>query len=520
MHIFSVNKNVKKIVSFVVFICMASFLYTRVTYLFREVSCSRDTITGFEEEEKLDVVCIGSSTIVEYYQPLTAWKNYGYTSYAYGTLYGQMELYWRYIDRVLQTQEPELFVVDIRMLSTMAEQGYEQGLRFWTDSLPVFSKDRCLSIRDYLNTHTMDGNNDRSTYYFDIAKYHTNGAALASKDNWQYMNNKGNSDNKGYELSSEHHFFEKPVVTTKEKAELSQLQSQVLYQLLDYCKEKNMNVLFVVCPYIVSEEEQKIYNTAQDIINSYGYDFINFNNYYDEMDLDFSSDMKNINHVNCIGAEKYTNFLADYIFRTYNISSHVGDSSYIDWDENSDIFSEELAEGKTIVYERINDKIEASDYALSLTQCDNPFEWSMGVQNENYTVLCCAKLSDCNLDKINVESGSILSKWGINPDDTGNYLRISSADEIIYEEKTSAPIHQNGLLGVLDGLERVAYEAYIDTEMSIVINDNQYFTQDTGIAFFLFDNNYKRIVDAISFSVNADGEIELIRDSSWSKQTK
>ena len=117
----------------------------------------------------------------------------------------------------------------------------------------------------------------------------------------------------------------------------------------------------------------------------------------------------------------------------------------------------------------------------------------------------------CNLDKINVESGSILSKWGINPDDTGNYLRISSADEIIYEEKTSAPIHQNGLLGVLDGLERVAYEAYIDTEMSIVINDNQYSTQDTGIAFFLFDNNYKRIVDAISFSVNADGEIELIR---------
>ena len=39
-------------------------------------------------------------------------------------------------------------------------------------------------------------------------------------------------------------------------------------------------------------------------------------------------------------------------------------------------------------------------------------------------------------------------------------------------------------------------------------------------SLFLFDNNYKRIVDAISFSVNADGEIELIRDSSWSKQTK
>ena len=58
------NEKLKKILSLIVFISIALFAYTRVTYLFREVSCSRDTITGFEEEEKLDVVCIGFSTIV------------------------------------------------------------------------------------------------------------------------------------------------------------------------------------------------------------------------------------------------------------------------------------------------------------------------------------------------------------------------------------------------------------------------------------------------------------------------
>lgn len=511
MHIFTANKNVKKIVSFVVFICMALFLYTRVTYLFREVSCSRDTITGFEEEEKLDVVCIGSSTIVEYYQPLTAWKNYGYTSYAYGTLYGQMELYWRYIDRVLQTQEPELFVVDIRMLSTMAEQGYEQGLRFWTDSLPVFAKDRCLSIKDYLNTHTMDGNNDRLTYYFDIAKYHTNGAALASKDNWQYMNNKGNSDNKGYELSSDHHFFEKPVVTTKEKAELSQLQSEVLYQLLDYCKEKNLNVLFVVCPYIVSEEDQRVYNAAQDIVNAYGYHFINFNHYYDEMKLDFSSDMKNINHVNCAGAEKYTNFLADYIVKTYNISSHSSDISYSGWDEKSERFSEKLTEGKMIIDETIKDKRDAADLASYLAQCDNPVEWSLGVQNDNYTVISCAKLQECNLDKMNVESSNLLEKWNINSDDNGNYLRVNCGDEVIFEEKTSDELQYNGYLGVIDGLGQIPYEVHIGDEMSLLIKDTEYILNDNEITLLLYDNNYKKVVDRLAFSVTDDGAVKIDR---------
>ena len=66
-----------------------------------------------------------------------------------------------------------------------------------------------------------------------------------------------------------------------------------------------------------------------------------------------------------------------------------------DWDEKSDI----------------------SDYALSLAQCDNPFEWSFGS---------------------------------------------------------------------VDGLERVANEVNMDTEMSIVINVNQYFIQNTGIAFFIW----------------------------------
>lgn len=511
MHVSNVKKNVKKIVSFVIFICIALFLYTRVTYLFREVSCSRDTITGFEEEEKLDVVCIGSSTVVEYYQPLTAWKNYGFTSYAYGTLYGQMDLYWRYIDRVLQTQDPELFVVDVRMLSTVTEQGYEQGLRFWTDSLPVLAKDRWLSIRGYLNVHTIDGKNERLPYYFDIAKYHTNSEALASQNNWQYMNNKGYSDNKGYELSRDHHFFEKPIITTKEKAELSPLQSAVLYQLLDYCKEKNLNVLFVVCPYIVGEEDQKIYNTAQDIVSEYGYHFINFNNFYDEMKLDFSSDMKNINHVNCAGAEKYTNFLADYIVKTYDISSHSGNASYSEWDEKSDSFAEKLAEGKKSIDETIKDKRDAADLALYLAQCDNPVEWSLGVQNDNYTVISCAKLEKCNLDKMDVESSHLLGKWNIHADDDGNYLRVSCGDEVFFEEKISDELKYSGYMGVIDGLGQVPYEVHIGDDMSLLIKDTEYILNDNEITLVLFDNNYKKVVDWIAFYVTDGGEIKMIR---------
>ena len=56
---------IKKTVQFILFCCLVLFIFSRVTYLFRETSCSRDNVTGFEKEGDLDVVCIGASTMVE-----------------------------------------------------------------------------------------------------------------------------------------------------------------------------------------------------------------------------------------------------------------------------------------------------------------------------------------------------------------------------------------------------------------------------------------------------------------------
>ena len=163
------RQTIKKILLFIFFILILFVVFSKVTYLFREVTDSRDNITGFEKEDNLDVVCIGASTMVEYYQPLTAWKEYGFTSYSYATIYGQFDLYSRYIDRVLKTQNPELVVIDIRMIAAMQEEVNETGLRLWTDSLPILSIERYFSLYDYFKIHTLDKEENKTSYYFDIA---------------------------------------------------------------------------------------------------------------------------------------------------------------------------------------------------------------------------------------------------------------------------------------------------------------------------------------------------------------
>lgn len=506
------KQKFKNVLKLVVFICIAFFVFSRVTYLFREVSCSRDNITGFDKEGDLDVVCIGASTMVEYYQPLTAWNEYGYTSYNYATLYGQIDLYWKYMDRVLETHDPDLFVVDLRMLTTLDEDVYEQGVRFWSDSLPVLSADRCLSLYDYFKRHTLGEAEEKVPYYFDIAKYHTNTTALGSEDNWRYISNTGKAQYKGYVFSDVHHFFDEPVVNTEEKAELTQMQSKVLYHLLDYCKKKDLEVLFVVCPYIVLEEDQKVYNTVKDIVASYGYNYVNANEYYNEIGLDFATDLKNINHVNSIGAEKYTRFLGGYIMKTYNISTHTEDDSYAQWNEEYERFAKELETVKTNVYQTVKDKYEASDLAGKLAECENFYEWSSSARNNNYTAIVCADLKQCNFDNISIEDKQQLINWGIDVTDDDYYLGIRCGDEIIYSEQKKEAVDYTGWLGVVDGLGQVSCEVRInETGMKLMIGDKEYTMAGDGVYLLLFDNNFKKVVDNLILYVNEDGRICVVR---------
>lgn len=507
-----IKQKIKKILLFVVFICVSFFIFSRITYLFREVSCSRGNVTGFEEEGDLDVVCIGASTIVEYYQPLTAWNEFGYTSYNYATLYGQIDFYWRYIDRVLETHDPDLFVVDLRMLTTLDEDVYEQGVRFWTDSLPVLSADRYFSLYDYFKEHILVENEDKVPYYFDIAKYHTNTSVLGSEDNWRYMDNVGKAQYKGYELSDVHHFYVEPAVNTEENAELTQLQSKVLYQLLDYCKERNLDVLFVVCPYMVLEEEQKVYNTVKDIVVSYGYNYINANEYYEEIGLDFAMDMKNINHVNSVGAEKYTRFLAEYIMNNYEIAAHKEDANYGQWNEEYQAFSEELERTKENIYQAAENKYEAAELARHLSECEDFFEWSSGARNSNYTVIVCADLKQCNFENISSEGKQQLANWGVDVSDENHYLCVSCGNQIIYSEEKEGAIDYVGLLGVVDGLGQVSCEVQVSNEeIKLTVGDKDYTSASDGICVILFDNNFKKVVDSLVLYVNGDGIIRVER---------
>jgi hypothetical protein len=92
---------------------------------------------------------------------------------------------------------------------------------------------------------------------------------------------------------------------------------------------------------------------VQRLVNEYGYEFFDTNDYYDEMGIDFSHDFYDNNHVNYYGAQKYTVFLANYIKNNYSVTDRRDDSRYSDWYSGYEVWEIAAEEQKDLIDESI-----------------------------------------------------------------------------------------------------------------------------------------------------------------------
>lgn len=500
------RKRLKRALSCILFLCIAAYIFAKTTYLFRNSDYDRTHIIGIKEEDALDMVYIGGSAAFVYWQPLKAWNDCGFASYTYATNSMVAESIKYYMAEVLKTQDPQLFVIDIRPFQYWDAAVNEGGIRRTTDSMDI-SLDRLKMVNYNLSHRDTDENTDWVSYYLDIAKYHTNYEALGNPLNWEYSDNAAKCDNKGWEWMLSHAYLEKPTdFYTDERAVLEAGCEKVLYDLLDYCQEAEKEVLFVVCPYVITKEEQAKYNTLSDIIQSYGFQYLNANEYYDEMELDFTTDFYHISHVNCFGAEKYTAFLESYLDEHYDLPDHREDESYQKWDEDYIRFSEEEARAKENIHVQMAAKEESTRAGEEMRKTEDAFEWAALAQNSYFTVVA---VSQGETLTSSTAFTALLKQFNITASDISNnenaVIRVLSGGTGIYTNSADGKTEYTGMAGNL------SLKILAENEVSILIGDEEYSRQQDGINIVVLDNNRNIVVDSVTLSCDMDGEIGLRR---------
>lgn len=305
---------------------------------------NRKDIVGFYHEKKnsLDVVFIGASSTDYYVAPMELYKNYGITSYDLSAGAMAPSLTKGFIEETLKYQNPKLFVVDLRTIDTRDEDPYKfsNQVRNYTDFMRL-SKNR-IDMINYCYEKENSGTPQISDYipYF---QYHSR--VLVNYPDWiKWELNGRRNDTKGFLISMASDPQEEYIwPSVAEKKKLNEDTEGILVDLLDYCKENEIPVIFTlnVMAYHTDDMIAR-YNYVNELLDSYGYAFLNTNYCNDEIGIDFETDFMDANHVNLWGALKYTDYIGQYIKTNYDIPDHRGEEEYADWDELLDKWNEEI----------------------------------------------------------------------------------------------------------------------------------------------------------------------------------
>lgn len=499
-------KQYSKLIGFVVFMAILFHVFSSVTYLFRNESWEWRHVAGIKEED-LDMVYIGGSAAYLYWQPLKAWNDCGFTSYNFATASIPAESIKYYIKEVRKSQKPKLFVIGVRAFQYYSEEIDEAALRNGTDSMDIMSRYRYELINEYLKNRNMPERESILPYYFSIAKYHSNTENLGIQEAWDLWDNEGISINKGWEWIGEWTYLEKPGnFETQKRGELSPKAEEILVDLLEYCKEEKLQVLFVVCPYQITEEHQELYNTMEDIIQGYGFDFLNANLYYDEMGLDWGQDFNDQNHVNLFGAEKYTEFLEKFILESYYMPNHHGEEKYASWDIDYIRFMEEReAYAKTVTYSRREGERRLK-IAEEMRKTNAISEWVSLVGEARYILLMTAD------GQVEWPQGTndrrILEKWGFS--ENGVYgIRFISGNEILNDVTDESYLAEGNIGKILNHSYRLSMEN--DTS-SIMLDGEEYSAREKGINVVVYDNYYGKVVGSAVICNDDENNLIVINE--------
>ncbi len=492
-----------RLIQFVLFLIICIFVVTKLSWLFRSNdSLGRAYMSGFRSERDLDVVYIGASTVVDFYEPMAAYGEYGFTSYNYAGVGFRGDIIPEYIEDIKNRQEPKVYVIDMCTFPGDNSNVDESGLRNWSDSMPVLSLTRIKGITHYLKARNWNVE-DPVSYYIDLIKYHTNHNALGNDYNWNaaFHPKKYGSSYNGFEPLFGHVAYDKPEAPVENRSDLSEYSLTELDRLLDCCDELNAEVLFVMFPHVRQPDGWGYSNSIGDVIAERGYTFIDLNRYYDEMGLDFETDYANHGHLNFYGAEKYTHFMGGYLAANYNLPDHRNESDN-PWNERYLSYRDAQSAWSGMLAEVVDKDLADKKMSEGLKETDEFEKWFYEIQNSGLLVFVSMSDEDYNGADHHIKC------WGLDTTSGDKYTGIFRGDECLYSSNNGQRFE--GEVGRANEELNCVVDAADGNH--IVIDNTEYVNNESGgIDIVIYNECYNEFVDHVILSIDESGKIHMSR---------
>lgn len=301
----------------------------------------------WQPEQTVDVAAMGTSHVHCGINTGLLWENYGITAYDYSGAEQPLWMTYYYLKELYKYQTPKVIVLDLYgparfkedyQYDWMGENVY--GMKFSLNKLEML----LVSVEF-----------DKISHYFpSFRRYHNRYDDLGQDDFESFFwNEKGWQSFKGYTPYWNVRKQEQPEISVEEASGLSEKSEKYLRKIISYTKEKGSQLVLTVIPYVMTQEDKKTYNRIQEIAEEENVTFINYNEYYEEMGLDFETDFNDESHLNYWGSCKFTDYLGSFLSDLQGVKDHRGQEGYESWSENAALIKEELECFKNGTLERL-----------------------------------------------------------------------------------------------------------------------------------------------------------------------
>lgn len=331
------------------------FVYLNSVFTIGDTDASRQIFEDFyaQEEERIDVMYMGTSATNRYYNTTKAFNDEGVAAYNLAVMGMPMMFMPQLIDEVEKTQDPQLYVVELRNVLKSKNEVTDAHIRRVTDSMKLSSNkfDAIRTAMEYTEGATGELSNiDEGLldYYVPIIKYH---GRLLSGDMkvTDVIPVSGQVPVQGFVLSPKTLVVkpQKDSVLSDERTPLAPEMADALESTLDEFDALGKDVLFVLAPYSIKDGDAAKLNTAKDMVEAHGYTVLDFNDpeIFAETGIDRATDFYNSKHVNYLGAEKYTDYLTAYLKANYEIPDRRGNDKYYLWVKGYEKYCDYVKDG-------------------------------------------------------------------------------------------------------------------------------------------------------------------------------
>ncbi len=295
-----------------------------------------------EKPDSLDAVLIGSSAAFEFYQPLFGWSEYGIAVWSYAIYSAPVLAMKHYLIEAQKTQPNALFIINLNAYRTFSTKVDSAWIHHSVDYLPA-SLNKYQMVKDLTdNMDTEATTEEKMEYYLPIIRFHSRWSELKS---WAF-----DAAIKDYKSSRYADNFLRHTMDISESYIRSDKRMEppadvqaAFVDLLDYCDEQHLNVLFLISPQSTTEKAIAYLNTYADLAAARGYPCLDLLNNVDLLGLDMQMEFYNEAHTNIHGSLKFSHYLGQYLIDHYGFKDKRGLSEWESWDKSAEQYNTPMA---------------------------------------------------------------------------------------------------------------------------------------------------------------------------------